>query len=185
MLEYIITVLITILNSMLVYGILILIYGLSKDTDKADYLILLGGGLDDNRPGTTMFDRVSRAAEYCKSNPQTKIIATGGITANNTVSEASVMKRLLMDNGIDEYRIILEEKALNTMQNMKYSKEYIKPESKVVVCSSDYHVFRAKMIALRYGYKCKSISCPTKYNKLIKHLIFEEILLIKNMLEKK
>ena len=42
---------------------------------------------------------------------------------------------------------------------------------------------RAKVIAYLFGYSCKSICCISSIFELIKHLIIEEVVLIKNIIE--
>ena len=165
------------------YALLILIGAISFNTEKADYLILLGCGLEKDNESLTMLRRVNRAVEYLNNNPDTKVIVSGGYTTNSEVSEASVMKRLLLEKNIVENRIIVEDRATNTIENIKYSYEFIEKNSKVVICSNEYHVFRAKVIASILGYKCKSISCISDISEFIKHIFIEEVALIYNIIK--
>ena len=86
-----------ILLFILAYALLILIFGISLYNQKADYLILLGSGLYHNKPTLTMIKRINRAVMYLLNNTECKVIVSGGYTDNNKVSEAQVMKQLLID----------------------------------------------------------------------------------------
>ena len=110
-------------------------------------------------------------------------MVSGGITGNNTVSEAEVMKRLLMERHIREEMIIMEDRSVNTKENMRYSKDLINTAGKIIVCSSDYHVLRAKLLASGYGYKCGSIFSQSTLTELLVHLPLEEIFIIKDLIE--
>lgn len=172
------------LIGLFLYLILILIFAISFNVNGAQYLILLGSGLKDNKETFVMIRRVSRALLYLNQNPECRVIVSGGVTGNSKVSEASVMKRLLMERNISEDRIIVEDKSTDTKENMLFSKEKLNPEADIVVCSSDYHVFRAKLLAIKYGYKCKSIFSQSTIFELIKHLPIEAVLIIRDMLKK-
>lgn len=165
------------------YAFIILIGAISFNTEKADYLILLGCGLDKDNESLTMLRRVNRAVEYLNNNRDTKVIVSGGYTTNPEVSEASVMKRLLLERNIAEDRIIFEDRATNTIENIKYSYNFIEKNSKVVICSNEYHVFRAKVIASILRHKCKSISCISDISEFIKHIFIEEVFLIYNIIK--
>ena len=45
----------------------------------------------------------------------------------------------------------MEDKSLNTEQNMEYSKVLIKEGTSVGIITNDFHLFRAKQIARKYG----------------------------------
>lgn len=49
------------------------------------------------------------------------LVISGGITGNWTDSEASVIKKALMDRGHPEDAILIEEQATNTGQNVEFS----------------------------------------------------------------
>lgn len=173
----------TVIGIIVVYALTILIGAISVNVQGADYLILLGSGLKNDREGFTMIRRVNRAALYLLRNPECRVVVSGGITGNNTVSEAEVMKRLLMERHIREEMIILEDRSVNTKENMRYSKDLINTAGKIIVCSSDYHVLRAKLLASGYGYKCGSIFSQSTLTELLVHLPLEEIFIIKDLIE--
>ena len=174
----------TTLTVLLLLLLLILIFALSFNTKGAKYLILLGSGLHHDQETFVMLRRVNRAALYLSQNPDCKVVVSGGITGNSTVSEASVMKKMLKDRHIEEDRIIVEDKSQNTRENMLFSKELIDTNESIVVCSSDYHVFRAKLLAIKYGYSCRSIFCQSTFLELLVHLPVELFCIVKDLIAK-
>lgn len=71
-------------------------------------------------------------------------VTGGGTAANKNVTEAGQMKAWLVENGLDENRIIVEDKSLTTGQNAinAYNilrKDYPQVDS-IMVVSSDYHI---------------------------------------------
>ena len=119
-------------------GVLIAGTGAAKKEPDCDFLIVLGHRNRDGSMGTTMNERVARAASYLQSHPQTRAVLSGG------EGEAAYMRNHLIAAGIAENRLILEENSQNTWQNMRFSLPLTEGES-VAVLSSDFHLFRAKL----------------------------------------
>ena len=66
------------------------------------------------------------------------------------------MKKWFIENGIDEGRIIVEDKSKSTFENFSFSKEKIraslgKDDFKAVFVTNDFHVFRAERLAKLAG----------------------------------
>ena len=64
------------------------------------------------------------------------------------------MKNYLVSRGIDEDRIILEDKASNTIENIKNSRELIDRlggSGAIGVVTTNFHIPRAKYICSRLG----------------------------------
>ncbi len=164
------------------FACLIILFSYDFGASDGDYLILLGGGLSDDRETLTMTGRVDRAARYLRKYPDCKVIVSGGITGNNTVSETKVMRDLLLEYHIQDARIIPEDKSQNTKENILFSRKLIEDGAKTVICSSDYHILRAKLIALKQCFKVNSISSRSASFQLIWHLPLEMILIIRDLI---
>lgn len=177
----IIKILLIFLSILIVYGINILLLSfIDSDTNNADYLIVLGHKLKNDKPTMVLKYRLRGALKYIDNNQNTKIILSGGITSDNTISEANVMKDYLVKNGVETNKIILEDKSIDTVENINNCKSYIDVNSKIVILSSNYHVVRSKMICRLLGINVKGIGVYTPILELIKHLIIEEIFIVVN-----
>ncbi len=116
-----------------------------------DYIIVLGAQVRESGPSAALKYRLDEAVEYLEDNPKTICIVSGGQGANEPYSEAEGMAQYLKEQGIDASRILLEDKSLNTEQNMEYSRALIKDGASVGIITNDFHLFRAKQIARKYG----------------------------------
>ena len=95
----------------------------AKDIETLEYLIVLGAGLDGEKVGKTLKSRLDEAIKYYELNKNVNIIVSGGQGEDEVISEAEAMERYLVKNNINPNRIIKEEKATTTLENIKFSKE--------------------------------------------------------------
>ena len=76
------------------------------------------------------------------------------------------MRDYLLSQGIDENDIIVENKSVNTLENMKFSRKLIEKDnngSNVIFSTTNYHVFRSGIYAERAGIKAEGIASKTKW----------------------
>lgn len=132
-----------------------IISGFSKNTDKElDYIVVLGAQLKTTGPSRVLQYRLDTAYEYLAAHPDTKAIVSGGQGSNEPASEAQGMYDYLVKRGIEPDRIILEDKSVNTEQNIRFSKEFLQADAdKVGIVSNNFHVFRAVKLAKAAGYR--------------------------------
>lgn len=131
-----------------------LIYFANKDDLKKEqeYALVLGARVNKGNISKTLKKRLDSAYKYLKEHKKTKAILCGGKEEKDDFSQSYYMKKYLLNKGIGKKRLILEEKSKNTFQNIKFAlfKMEKKPSS-VMIISSDYHIFRAKLILRRFG----------------------------------
>ena len=129
---------------------------------EADYLLILGHALENDSPSDVLISRCEKAAEYLKEHKNTIAIACGGITGKQqTKSEATVIKELLTERGIEEERIILEDKSTTTAENFYNAKKLMGEDKTAFLLSSSYHLLRARALAKFCGIDAKTVSAPT------------------------
>ena len=118
----------------------------------ADYVIVLGCAVYGEVPSLAMQERCAAAAGYLLDNPDCKAIVSGGRGAGEDITEAEAMARLLTSAGVEPGRILLEDRATSTLENLEFSQQLAGFDSKserVVICSSEYHLYRAAKSAER------------------------------------
>ena len=139
----------------------------SGDGDfDADYLIVLGAAVHGDIPSLSLVERLEAAKDYLIKHPDTVVIVSGGQGGGENVSEARAMYEWLCANGIDSTRIIMEDKASSTYENLKFSREIINElsdDATVAVVSSEYHLCRAKLIAKTLGMEIHTVAAQTTY----------------------
>lgn len=100
-----------------------------------------------------------------KNNKDIIFIPSGGQGTNEVISEAEAMKRYLIEQGVNNQQIIIENNSKNTYENIKYSYKLIKEQnknSKIAFSTTNYHVFRARNIAFNQKIKLEGIGSKTK-----------------------
>ena len=106
-----------------------------------------------------MKSRLDKAIEYYKLNEDANIIVSGGQGEDELISEAEAMYRYLIENGVEKEKIIKEDKATTTLENIIYSKEILKnlnhEGEKVLIVTNEFHITRAMIIANLLGGKMK------------------------------
>ena len=123
-----------------------------KEVPDLDYLIVLGAQVKEDGPSVVLRFRLERAYEYLMANPDTKCILSGGQGRNEPVPEAVGMKTWLIEKGIPESRLLLEDQSLNTKENIEYSKKLLHGEDPSVgIVTNNFHIFRACAIARKSG----------------------------------
>ena len=117
------------------------------------YLIVLGAQVDGKRITDSLRRRLDRAVGYLKEHPGTCAIVSGGMGRGEEAAEAEVMGEYLLRHGIEEERILREDRSRTTKENLEYSKAYIEDLSiPVGIVSNNFHLYRAVCYAKREGY---------------------------------
>ena len=172
-------VLIIFLILMLVFLCLVLKINMINSNKFCGYVIVLGASiLVENTPCKTLECRLMLAIEYLNKFSESKVIVTGGQGVDEVVSEASVMKKYLVEHGINSDRILVEDKSTSTFENLNNSKKFIKDTEEIMIISSRYHLFRAKMLAFRVGFKKVNLIGSKNRSRFWKVDILREIFAI-------
>jgi len=129
--------------------------GMEPEADGSnEYAIVLGAKVNGEVPSLSLHYRIDAALEYAKQYPHVKLVLSGGQGPDEMMTEAEAMRRQLVEHGIEEERLILEEESTTTYENLVLSKKLI-PESveSVTIITSDYHLARARMLAEKIGFQ--------------------------------
>lgn len=156
----------------------------SNDNVNVKYAVVLGAGIDGEQPSLTLRRRLDSSIKFLNENPDAKLIASGGFGAGLRVSEAEVMKRYLIEQGINEERILKEERSKTSDENLKYTRALLRELNgeqlqDILVITSDYHMFRAKLIASRYFSQVYGMASNTPTTIMINYSIREYLAVLK------
>lgn len=141
-----------IVSFVLVEG-LIIYTGNQKHNEDVDYLIVLGAGLYGEVPSPVLKTRLNVASAYLLEHDDVFVIVSGGQGLNEHITEAEAMAKYLWNEGVEADRIIMENQATSTFENLKYSLEMVEElkDVKVGIVTNKFHMFRSMMLAKRLG----------------------------------
>lgn len=137
------------------------------DSVSADYIIVLGAAVHGDTPSLSLVERMSAAYEYLSAHPDCIAVLSGGQGSNENMSEAEAMYKWLTAKGIASERLIMENSSTSTLENLKFSLEKILEHGgdlgSIAVVSSEYHIYRAKLIGKTLGLELDGIPARTSY----------------------
>ncbi|MCD8327802.1 MAG: YdcF family protein [Ruminococcus sp.] len=119
-------------------------------------VIALGCKVKGNRPSRMLRYRLDKAYEYLSENEDAVCIVSGGQGDDELISEAECMYSYLVRKGIESKRIVKEDKATSTEENLKLSKKIIDEKSlpkSISIVTDGFHQYRASYIAKKCGFK--------------------------------
>lgn len=123
-----------------------------------DAVIVLGAGVNGETPSLILQSRIDAAAVYLEQHPDVPVVLSGGQGPGEEISEAEAMRRALQtDGGAGNGRYLLEERSTSTAENLAFSKAVLQEHgvdadtAVIAVVTSDFHCFRAHLIAQREG----------------------------------
>ena len=149
-----------------------------------DFIIILGSKINKDGSLTPLLKgRVDKALDF--GNKQYEVnkkkiiyVPSGGKGSDEICPEALAIKNYLIQKGIKEKQIIIEDKSTSTIENMKFSKnviDEIKKDAKISFSTTSYHVFRSGVIASEQGIDCEGMGSKTKWyfytNALIREFL--------------
>ena len=130
--------------------------------------------------------------QFKKIGKHAIFVPSGGQGPDEVISESEAMARYLLEQGVEPERILCEDKSVNTLQNMQFSKAKIEehvagtryesrkdgsaPEGSdvgsirhdlirdqmIAFATTNYHIFRGYILSSKCGFDAKGISSKTK-----------------------
>ena len=178
------------LTGVLVFGALLgQVLSGAKDDVIGDprAMVVLGCQVKPWGPSVLLQDRLDKALEYWEEHPETVVVVSGAQGPDEPSTEARAMADYLMEKGVPEENIFLEEESHNTIQNLMYSKKVLEDRGYdiregVAVVSNGFHLTRVRMLAGRAGYEnVSTLAAPSSHlPSRLKMYIREPIAMVKS-----
>ena len=157
----------------------IIYYSFGSSQKETPYLLVLGAKVNDMGPSVSLWDRIYAAHDYLEAHPDTIAIVSGGQGKDEPMTEALCMFTHLVDMGIDPKRIVMEDQATSTWENLHFSLDLIEKKfgerpTELAVLSSEYHLFRASLFTKACGLDFIGIPARTsRVSQMINHFMRE------------
>lgn len=147
-----------------------IVLGARTDADaRPAALIVLGAGVNGETPSLTLRTRLDAALSYLETRPDAVVVVSGGQGGGERISEAEAMRRYLEEQGLDPSRILMEEQASDTRENLVFSKAVLEEagcdtaDMTVAVVTSDFHLRRAALLAGEAGLRAVGVAAKTTH----------------------
>ncbi len=159
-------------------------------TGQPQVMVIFGCKVEPTGPSVLLKDRLDAALSYLKDHPEMTVVVTGGKGDDEHQSEGACMYDYLTAHGVAGERILREERARNTWQNVLYTRELLEreglEEADCLLVSSGFHLLRIKLLWERGTGRSGGIStlaAPVSHFPSRVHMFFREPLaLVKSFL---
>ena len=170
--------------AILLFGVLQIVIAVHDGghmTGQPDLMLVFGCQVRKDGPSILLRDRLDTALDYLEDHPDMPVLVTGGKGNNEHVSEAQAMEDYLVEHGIDESRITMEDQSFNTRENLLFSREILEEQGKnpgelhILAVSNGFHLARIEMLAHRFGYgEVSTLDAPVSHFPSAVQMFFRE-----------
>lgn len=146
---------------------------------KNNDVIVLGKQLVNNEPDMDYRLRLNRVITLLKHQANKKIYLLGGVTAGTKLSESLAARHYLEKNNVDISNTILEERSIDTLDNIKQLKnKNLLTRNAATLITNRYHLARASIMAGGFGFVIERCAAEDNFDiKSISKLIHESFFL--------
>lgn len=149
---------------------------------EGNTVVVLGCQVVGERPSRMLQGRLNCALEYLNAHPQSEVVCSGGRSPGDPMSEAAVMQKYLIEQGIAANRIFAEEHSRNTEENLFFSARIIAehrlPRS-IAIATDGFHQLRAGVYAEKAGLSPASLPAFSAWGLIPSYWVRECFALVK------
>lgn len=137
--------------------------------EKNATAITLGNRATKDGPSDLLKGRIDATKRYLDKNKDACAVLSGGKCKRDYIEESVCMYNELTKCGIDEHRLLIEDKSRSTYENILFSFEIIESENKeknLAIVSDSFHQLRARLIVKKLKIRTKVGAVNAKTNVL-------------------
>ena len=121
-------------------------------------IVVLGAGLRRDVPSDLLRRRLDAAYAFYLENPDVVIAVTGGQGNGETIPEGVAMARYLVEKGVPEEQVVVEQKSTSTEENLLFARQLLEQrgigaEEPMAVVTNAFHCYRARCYARMVGFE--------------------------------
>jgi uncharacterized SAM-binding protein YcdF (DUF218 family)/glycosyltransferase involved in cell wall biosynthesis len=120
---------------------------MSSPPTRADAIVVFAGGVGESgKAGGGMSERLNEAVDLYRAGYAPYLVISSGYVYS--FKEAESMRDLAVAQGVPASAIVLEQRARNTYENVKFSDEILRDHKSksILLVSSPYHMRRTTMV---------------------------------------
>ena len=151
-----------------------------SEDPEADYVVVLGAGVNGTVPSISLEERLKAVYDYLEKYPDAIAILSGCQGSGEDISEAQCMYNWLRERGVEESRLWMDEKATTTRGNITCPLELIEERTgqrpqKLALVSSEYHLCRSELIGRQEGIMPLGVPAETRNVFYLSNMFVREI----------
>ena len=129
--------------------------------------MILGSQIINGKVPPLLRSRLDKALEVYRASPAGSaplLIPSGGQGADESRPEGAAMADYLISAGAPADRVIAEDQAVNTAQNLEFSQTLARKhgsDGAMVAVTNNYHVLRAALLSRKLGINAEVVGSPT------------------------
>lgn len=161
------------LSFVLIQGMIVAGERTDPQVYEADFILVLGARIYDDRPSAALASRLDTAADLLLQNPDASLVLCGGQGPDEIMPEAHMMQQYLIARGVPAHRLLIEDQSHNTIANIAYARDkFDLTHKKTAVVTNEFHLARARRLMQQAGLHPYGAPAPTPYRtvRAVSHL---------------
>lgn len=128
----------------------------AKELADVDYILVLGCGVkSDGTPSHMLRERLKTGAEVLNVVEGAKLLLSGDNSGDH-YNEPKVMKKVSLENGVPEDKIIIDDFGFSTSESLVNTSSL--GCKKLIIITQPYHMYRALYIAKSLGMEAYGVT---------------------------
>lgn len=160
-------------------------YTVPAPSGESQAIVVLGAQVKPDGTLSVQLEwRMEEALCQYRKNPQ-MIVVCGAQGSNEPGPEAHYMRDWLINNGVPEDDVVIDDTSFNTRQNLQNAKALLPDDTKrVLIVTSNYHLPRAMALAEDMGFEAEGVGSPIKPLWWAKNHYREALAWVKYLMQK-
>lgn len=170
----------------IVLGLTILSAARTPEPENMEYYLVLGAWVNGRQPSKALRKRLDKAVSCAQTDPDACLILSGGQGDDEEISEAVCMRNYLTAAGVEEDRLILENRSTSTRENLLFSNKLTGcGGARCGIISNDFHICRVMKLARKAGYRdCYGIAAEGDPVMELHYIVRESVALFMMALQR-
>ena len=141
------------------------IVSVNEIREKSDAILVLGAGLRNGKPSPILKDRLDVAYELYVGGYSDKILVSGD-HGSKYYDEVNVMKKYLVDKGVDSNHIFMDHAGFSTYDSVYRAKNIFLADN-IIIVTQKYHLYRSLYIASKLDVNALGVSSTLRDRKSV------------------
>ena len=137
--------------------------GRTDQSRSVEAIVVMGGAQYDGRPSPQLQARLDHVITLWNAGTAPLVVTTGGNQPGDRFTEAEASRRYLVEAGVPESAIILEDRGSSTLDSLQRVHDILAVQeiTEVLIVTDPYHAARSRMMARDLGMIAHVSATPT------------------------